>query len=163
MGSKAHHSSWIVRSPSQNIGTYFWDGSWPSNIPPCHVVDQPRYIISNILLAIQRPLCSMYLLRLTNLVYPIVTLFLVTELLKEIHPRLTRQERFYSAAVIITFPILYFFNFMYYTDGGSAAFVLASWLSAKRGYHLLAALVKELPKEAYCQLRHMDSTSGTYS
>ncbi|KAF9359849.1 putative Dol-P-Glc:Glc(2)Man(9)GlcNAc(2)-PP-Dol alpha-1,2-glucosyltransferase, partial [Mortierella sp. NVP85] len=98
------------------------------------------YIISNILLAIQRPLCSTYLLRLTNLVYPIVTLYLVTELLKEIHPRLTRQERFYSAAVIITFPILYFFNFMYYTDGGSAAFVLASWLAAKRGYHLLAAL-----------------------
>ncbi|KAG0004020.1 glucosyltransferase, partial [Modicella reniformis] len=98
------------------------------------------YAISNLLLATKWPLCSTLLLRLTNLVYPIVTLFTTTELLKDIHPHLSRQERFKTAAVIICFPTLYFFNFMYYTDGGSAAFVLISWLAAKRRHHLLAAL-----------------------
>ncbi|KAI8345207.1 alpha-2-glucosyltransferase Alg10 [Mortierella sp. GBAus27b] len=99
------------------------------------------YVISNILLAAQRPLCSAHLLRVTNLVYPMMTLLVVAQLLKEIHPHLTRQERFRSAALIICFPVLYFFNFMYYTDGGSTAFILFSWLAAKRKHHLLAALL----------------------
>ncbi|KAG0327416.1 glucosyltransferase [Dissophora globulifera] len=98
------------------------------------------YIISNLLLAAKRPLCSTFLLRVTNLVYPIVTLYTVAALLKELHPHLSRSERFNTAAVIISFPILYFFNFMYYTDGGSAAFVLVSWLAAKKKYHFSAAV-----------------------
>ncbi|KAI8601738.1 glucosyltransferase [Dissophora ornata] len=99
------------------------------------------YVISNLLLAAMRPLCSTYLLRLTNLVYPVLILYTVAALLSHFHPHLTRQERFNTAAVIVCFPVLYFFNFMYYTDGGSAAFVLLSWLAAKKKYHLLAALV----------------------
>ncbi|KAG9062105.1 glucosyltransferase [Linnemannia hyalina] len=98
------------------------------------------YVISNILLAAQRPLCSTFFLRLTNLSYPFIILFTVASLLKSIHPHLTRQERLNSAAVIICFPILWFFNFLYYTDGGSSAFILLSWLAAKKRHHLLSAL-----------------------
>ncbi|KAF9099015.1 glucosyltransferase [Mortierella sp. GBA35] len=98
------------------------------------------YVISNLLLAVRRPLCSTLLLRLTNLSYPFIILFAVASLLKTMHPHLTRQERFNTAAVIVSFPVLWFFNFVYYTDGGSSAFILLSWLAAKRRHHLLSAL-----------------------
>ncbi|KAF9994659.1 glucosyltransferase [Entomortierella chlamydospora] len=98
------------------------------------------YVISNLLLAVRRPFCSALLLRLTNLAYPLLILFTVAALLKEIHPHLTHHESFRTASVIICFPVLYFFNFMYYTDGGSTAFVLLSWLASRKRYHLLAAL-----------------------
>ncbi|KAF9126412.1 glucosyltransferase [Mortierella sp. 14UC] len=98
------------------------------------------YVISNILLAARRPLCSAFLLRLTNLSYTFIILFTAASLLKTMHPHLTRQERLNSAAVIVCFPILWFFNFLYYTDGGSSAFILLSWLAAKRRLHLLSAL-----------------------
>ncbi|KAG9327202.1 hypothetical protein KVV02_000918 [Mortierella alpina] len=102
------------------------------------------YVISNILLAAQRPLCSTTLLRLTNLIYPCILLFTVAALLKELHPHLTRQERFRTAAVIVCFPVLWFFNFLYYTDGGSAAFVLLSWLAARRRYHFVSAVTSAI-------------------
>ncbi|KAF9919318.1 glucosyltransferase [Lobosporangium transversale] len=100
------------------------------------------YVISNLLLFAtgQRPICSTLLLRLTNLIYPFLTLYALVGLLKELHPRLNYQERFTAAAVVICLPTLYFFNLMYYTDGGSTAFVLISWLAAKRRHHFLAAL-----------------------
>ena len=101
-----------------------------------------RYVISNILLAAIRPLCSAPLLRLTNMVYPFMTLYAVTNLLKELHPQQTRRQHFRSAAVVISFPLLWFFNFVYYTDGGSAALVLLSWLAAKKRHHLLSAVVR---------------------
>lgn len=100
-----------------------------------------RYVISNILLAARRPLCSVFLLRLTNFSYTFIILFTVSSLLKTIHPHLTRQERLNSAAVIICFPVLWFFNFLYYTDGGSSAFILLSWLAAKKRHHFFSALV----------------------
>ncbi|KAF9585657.1 glucosyltransferase [Lunasporangiospora selenospora] len=87
-----------------------------------------------------RPFCSTLLLRLTNLLYPLLILYAVSSLLGRLHSHLTAQERLTSAAVILFFPNLWFYNFLYYTDGGSVAFVLLSWLSAKRRRHLLAAL-----------------------
>ncbi|KAF9213903.1 glucosyltransferase [Podila verticillata] len=98
------------------------------------------YVISNLLLFLQRPVCSTYFLRLTNLIYPSIIFFTVASLLKQLHPHMTCRDRYATAAVAITFPILWFFNFMYYTDGGSTAFVLLSWLAAKRGYHFLSAV-----------------------
>ncbi|CAO3565181.1 unnamed protein product [Mortierella alpina] len=102
------------------------------------------YVISNILLAAQRPLCSTTLLRLTNLIYPCIILFTVAALLKDIHPHLTQHERFRTTAVILCFPLLWFFNFLYYTDGGSTAFVLVSWLAAKKHYHLVSAVTSAI-------------------
>ncbi|GJJ76731.1 alpha-1,2-glucosyltransferase [Entomortierella parvispora] len=102
------------------------------------------YVISNILLAVLRPLCSAPLLRLTNMVYPFMTLYAIDNLLKELHPQQTRRQRFRSAAVIISFPLLWFFNFLYYTDGGSAAFVLLSWLAAKQRHHFLSAVTSAI-------------------
>ncbi|KAG0320966.1 glucosyltransferase [Podila horticola] len=98
------------------------------------------YVISNLLLVLQRPVCSTYFLRLTNLLYPCIIFFTVASLLKQLHPHMMRRDRYATAAVAITFPILWFFNFMYYTDGGSAAFVLLSWLAAKKGHHFLSVV-----------------------
>lgn len=110
------------------------------------------YVISNVLLVLQRPFCSTYFLRLTNLVYPSIIFFITAGLLKQLHPHMTRRERYATAAVVITFPILWFFNFMYYTDGGSTAFVLLSWLAAKRGHHFLSAAVST---EVFYVVRHL--------
>ncbi|KAG0092043.1 glucosyltransferase [Podila epicladia] len=98
------------------------------------------YVISNLLLVLQRPVCSIYFLRLTNLIYPCIIFFTTASLLKQLHPCMTHRDRYATAAVTITFPILWFFNFLYYTDGGSAAFVLLSWLAAKKGRHFLSAV-----------------------
>ncbi|KAG0027264.1 hypothetical protein BGZ82_009069 [Podila clonocystis] len=98
------------------------------------------YVISNLLLVFQRPVCSIYFLRLTNLIYPCIIFFTTASLLKQMHPHMTRRDRYATAAVAITFPILWFFNFMYYTDGGSTAFVLLSWFAAKKGHHFLSAV-----------------------
>ncbi|KAG0353341.1 glucosyltransferase [Podila minutissima] len=102
------------------------------------------YVISNLLLILQRPVCSTYFLRLTNLIYPCIIFFTTASLLKQLHPHMTRRDRYATAAVAITFPILWFFNFMYYTDGGSVAFVLLSWLAAKKGHHFLSAVVSAI-------------------
>ncbi|KAG0329174.1 glucosyltransferase [Podila humilis] len=58
----------------------------------------------------------------------VCTIFFATAgLLKHLHPDLTRQERYATAAVVITFPLLWFFNFVYYTDGGSGSAIAVTF------------------------------------
>ncbi|KAG0232022.1 glucosyltransferase [Actinomortierella wolfii] len=53
---------------------------------------------------------------------------------------MTRSESYTVSAVVLLFPLTWFFNFLYYTDGGSTTFVLVSWLAALKGKHSLSAL-----------------------
>lgn len=151
MGSQTDHPSWTVRHIRYTSKWFDFPRVSKRSITfetkltelwSFHSCTLSRYVLSNILLAARRPLCSTFLLRLTNLSYTFMILFTVASLLKLIHPHITRQEQLHSAAVIICFPILWFFNFLYYTDGGSSAFVLLSWLAAKKRHHLLSALVR---------------------
>jgi alpha-1,2-glucosyltransferase len=43
---------------------------------------------------------------------------------------------------IALFPPLWFFGHLYYTDVGSVALILASWLASRRGRHLGASFVR---------------------
>ncbi len=45
------------------------------------------------------------------------------------------------------FPVLFFFSFLYYTDVGATLFVLGACLLARRGSHVMAALVREVRVE----------------
>lgn len=40
---------------------------------------------------------------------------------------------------IATFPVFYFFSFLYYTDSGSTMFILASYYANLRSYHKTSA------------------------
>lgn len=48
------------------------------------------------------------------------------------------------ALVLSTFPVFWFFGFLYYTDVGSAVGVIATVLLAKEGKHWLAAAVRKV-------------------
>ena len=45
-----------------------------------------------------------------------------------------------TAFVIVQFPLLYFFTFLYYTDVGSTLFVLIAYYASMKSRHMLAAL-----------------------
>lgn len=49
--------------------------------------------------------------------------------------------RILSALALATFPVLYFFTFLYYTDAGSTFFVLYSYLLSLQQRHCLSAVV----------------------
>ncbi|KAF9973965.1 glucosyltransferase [Actinomortierella ambigua] len=99
------------------------------------------YVISNLMLFAKRPICTALALRLTNFIYPVVSFFAMAAILKHMHgPRMTRSECYTASAVVLLFPMTWFFNFLYYTDGGSTTFVLLSWLAALKRKHFLAVL-----------------------
>ena len=50
-------------------------------------------------------------------------------------------RRVLSALSLSTFPVLYFFNFLYYTDGGSTFFILFAYLMTLYGCHGPSALL----------------------
>lgn len=51
------------------------------------------------------------------------------------------SRRVLSALTLSTFPVLYFFNFLYYTDPGSTFFILFTYLMTLYGCHKTSALL----------------------
>lgn len=51
----------------------------------------------------------------------------------------TTSRRILSALSLSTFPVLYFFNFLYYTDAGSTFFILFAYLMSLYGCHKASA------------------------
>lgn len=73
-------------------------------------------------------LCTVRLLRLTNVVYLPLTFLVITGiLLAQEHAVRPRQIVFTAAMVLAFFPLNFFFYFMYYTDVGSTFWLLAGW------------------------------------
>ncbi|RVE56412.1 hypothetical protein OJAV_G00220770 [Oryzias javanicus] len=71
--------------------------------------------------------CSTAMLRFINLLFNCGNLYLIYLLLCKLHPRektRTASRRILSALSLSIFPVLYFFNFLYYTDAGSTFFIL---------------------------------------
>ena len=50
---------------------------------------------------------------------------------------------FLSALSLTTFPVLFFFSFLYYTDVGSTFLVLLGYALSLRRHHFFAATVRE--------------------
>ncbi|XP_032236244.2 putative Dol-P-Glc:Glc(2)Man(9)GlcNAc(2)-PP-Dol alpha-1,2-glucosyltransferase isoform X2 [Nematostella vectensis] len=103
--------------------------------------------------------CSVLWLRFTNVFFVIGNAWLLREVLIQLNlqnsrksfPNKDKKENTYTedvlktkstitALVLSTFPVLYFFTFLYYTDSGSTCFVLLMYLMSLKQSHVAAAL-----------------------
>lgn len=88
--------------------------------------------------------CSTAMLRFINLLFNCGNLYLLYLLICKLHQRektRTTSRRILSALSLSTFPVLYFFNFLYYTDAGSTFFILFTYLMTLYGCHKASALL----------------------
>ncbi|XP_046870613.1 dol-P-Glc:Glc(2)Man(9)GlcNAc(2)-PP-Dol alpha-1,2-glucosyltransferase [Hypomesus transpacificus] len=88
--------------------------------------------------------CSTAMLRFVNLLFNCGNLYLLYLLTCKLHFRDKLHgapRRVLSALSLSTFPVLYFFNFLYYTDGGSTFFILFAYLMTLYGCHGASALL----------------------
>ncbi|KAM4712319.1 dol-P-Glc:Glc(2)Man(9)GlcNAc(2)-PP-Dol alpha-1,2-glucosyltransferase [Anableps anableps] len=88
--------------------------------------------------------CSTAMLRFINLLFNCGNLYLIYLLICKLHHRektRTTSRRVLSALSLSTFPVLYFFNFLYYTDAGSTFFILFAYLMTLYGCHKASALL----------------------
>lgn len=88
--------------------------------------------------------CSTAMLRFINLLFNCGNLYLLYLLICKLHQRektRTASRRILSALSLSTFPVLYFFNFLYYTDAGSTFFILFTYLMTLFGCHKASALL----------------------
>ncbi|TWW64526.1 dol-P-Glc:Glc(2)Man(9)GlcNAc(2)-PP-Dol alpha-1,2-glucosyltransferase [Takifugu flavidus] len=88
--------------------------------------------------------CSTAMLRFINLLFNCGNLYLLYLLICKLHHREKTQatpRRVLSALSLSTFPVLYFFNFLYYTDSGSTFFILFTYLMTLYGCHKTSAFL----------------------
>ncbi|XP_060926636.1 dol-P-Glc:Glc(2)Man(9)GlcNAc(2)-PP-Dol alpha-1,2-glucosyltransferase [Limanda limanda] len=88
--------------------------------------------------------CSTAMLRFVNLLFNCGILYLLYLLICKLHLKektRTTSRRILSALSLSTFPVLYFFNFLYYTDAGSTFFILFTYLMTLYGCHKASALL----------------------
>ncbi|XP_057711579.1 dol-P-Glc:Glc(2)Man(9)GlcNAc(2)-PP-Dol alpha-1,2-glucosyltransferase isoform X1 [Corythoichthys intestinalis] len=88
--------------------------------------------------------CSTAMLRFINLLFNCGNLYLLYRLVCRLHPKdktRTTARRILSALSLSTFPVLYFFNFLYYTDAGSTFFTLFTYVMTLHGCHKASALL----------------------
>ncbi|XP_041058403.1 dol-P-Glc:Glc(2)Man(9)GlcNAc(2)-PP-Dol alpha-1,2-glucosyltransferase isoform X1 [Carcharodon carcharias] len=86
--------------------------------------------------------CSTGMLRFINLLFSTGNLYLLYLLLCKIHQKnkvTSAFQRIVSALALASFPLLYFFSFLYYTDAGSTFFILFTYLMCLYGSHSIAA------------------------
>ncbi|KAG9335889.1 hypothetical protein JZ751_003546 [Albula glossodonta] len=91
-----------------------------------------------------RVVCSTGMLRFVNLLFNCGNLYLLYLIICKLHLKdKTRaaSRRVLSALCLSTFPVLYFFTFLYYTDAGSTFFALFTYLMSLYGSHKAAALL----------------------
>uniref|UniRef100_UPI00358F0722 dol-P-Glc:Glc(2)Man(9)GlcNAc(2)-PP-Dol alpha-1,2-glucosyltransferase-like n=1 Tax=Myxine glutinosa TaxID=7769 RepID=UPI00358F0722 len=86
--------------------------------------------------------CTVTLLRLTNITFTLGNLAVLYLLMGWLHggKGIALHHRLLSATTLSLFPVLYFFNFFYYTDTGAVFFSLATYLSCVKGRHWAAAV-----------------------
>ncbi|XP_064794318.1 dol-P-Glc:Glc(2)Man(9)GlcNAc(2)-PP-Dol alpha-1,2-glucosyltransferase [Oncorhynchus masou masou] len=88
--------------------------------------------------------CSTAMLRFINLLFNCGILYLLYLVICKLHLKektKTASRRVLSALSLSTFPVLYFFNFLYYTDAGSTFFILFTYLMTLHGCHKASALL----------------------
>ncbi|XP_072530326.1 dol-P-Glc:Glc(2)Man(9)GlcNAc(2)-PP-Dol alpha-1,2-glucosyltransferase [Salminus brasiliensis] len=88
--------------------------------------------------------CSTAMLRFVNLLFNCGNLYVLYLIICRLHfkdkSRLA-SRRVLSALTLSTFPVLYFFTFLYYTDAGSTFFTLFAYLMCLYGSHKASALL----------------------
>ncbi|KAK1790536.1 hypothetical protein P4O66_014425 [Electrophorus voltai] len=88
--------------------------------------------------------CSTAMLRFVNLLFNCGNLYILYVTICKLHLKDKSRaagRRVLSALTLSTFPVLYFFTFLYYTDAGSTFFTLFAYLMCLYGCHKAAALL----------------------
>lgn len=88
--------------------------------------------------------CSTAMLRFMNVLFNCGNLYILYLLICQIHPKdKTRAygRRVLSALTLSSFPVLYFFTFLYYTDAGSSFFTLFAYLMCLYRCHKASAFL----------------------
>lgn len=99
--------------------------------------------VSQLLQVEREDICTTKILRMTNMFFAVVNFFVLDALLRRIHQNskisrgLTPSGTAFSLS---TFPVLFFFANLYYTDMGSTCFVLLAYLASQYSNHFLAAV-----------------------
>uniref|UniRef100_A0A8C4RVU0 Dol-P-Glc:Glc(2)Man(9)GlcNAc(2)-PP-Dol alpha-1,2-glucosyltransferase n=1 Tax=Erpetoichthys calabaricus TaxID=27687 RepID=A0A8C4RVU0_ERPCA len=91
-----------------------------------------------------KAVCSPGMLRFINLLFSCGNLYLVYLILCKLHQKdksVTASKRILSALALSTFPVLYFFTFLYYTESGSTFFSLFAYLMCLYESHKISALL----------------------
>ncbi|XP_069765607.1 dol-P-Glc:Glc(2)Man(9)GlcNAc(2)-PP-Dol alpha-1,2-glucosyltransferase isoform X1 [Narcine bancroftii] len=86
--------------------------------------------------------CSIGMLRFINLMFNTGNLYLLYLFFCRIHQKdkaSSAFQRIVSSLALASFPPLYFFSFLYYTDAGSTFFILFTYLMCLYGSHKTAA------------------------
>ena len=89
--------------------------------------------------------CSVGFLRLVNVAFGFLTTWLVFLLEEKLDPRSAMStswwQRALNAVAVGLFPLLFFFQLMYYTDPGSTFFVLLAYYFLTHRAYLSSSLV----------------------
>ncbi|XP_076860881.1 dol-P-Glc:Glc(2)Man(9)GlcNAc(2)-PP-Dol alpha-1,2-glucosyltransferase isoform X2 [Brachyhypopomus gauderio] len=88
--------------------------------------------------------CSTAMLRFVNLLFNCGNLYILYLIICKLHVKeksWASGRRVLCALTLSTFPVLYFFTFLYYTDAGSTFFTLFAHLMCLYGCHKAAALL----------------------
>ncbi|XP_036373761.1 dol-P-Glc:Glc(2)Man(9)GlcNAc(2)-PP-Dol alpha-1,2-glucosyltransferase [Megalops cyprinoides] len=88
--------------------------------------------------------CSTAMLRFINLLFNCGNLYLLYLITHKLHFKDKTRAAWRRALVALslsTFPVLYFFTFLYYTDAGSTFFTLFAYLMTLYGSHKASALL----------------------
>ncbi|KAI9025328.1 alpha-2-glucosyltransferase Alg10 [Phycomyces nitens] len=83
--------------------------------------------------------CTPGALRMTNILFSLGVLFVLDCLIGCLHP-ISPTVRSRYALALVWFPVLFFFNGLYYTDTGSTFFVLLSYLLVNKGRYWAAGI-----------------------
>ncbi|XP_037068601.1 putative Dol-P-Glc:Glc(2)Man(9)GlcNAc(2)-PP-Dol alpha-1,2-glucosyltransferase [Pollicipes pollicipes] len=74
---------------------------------------------------LEPPSCTVYLLRMVNLLFSVITLVVIYSILKVLNTEESREWRhLVTSLTLASFPVLYTFSFLYYTDVASTLCVL---------------------------------------
>ena len=87
--------------------------------------------------------CSAAMLRATNLVFVPLTIIALRRCMDAVRgtsSAASTASLWMEAGIVSTFPLLFFFNFLYYTDPGSTFFVIMCYAEARRQAPVKAAL-----------------------
>ncbi|KAG8947991.1 glucosyltransferase [Tulasnella sp. 419] len=121
----------------------YCDGEW-SSWDPKITTPPGLYVLSVIMKRIIMARCTIPTLRFTNIVLLLFLPIPISHLLahvRRVNPPRSLLAPTMESLVIASFPIVWFFAFLYYTELGSLLFVVSTIWAARKRSHLLAAVL----------------------
>ena len=162
--SRLHSSSGISRRASPAFLQYCWlkslvryrifhipqaqaycNGDW-SRWDPKLTTPPGLYLASASVRRLTGIICSVTHLRALNTTLVALLPFVFSAVLRKLRSRINEIDFWLESLTLATFPLVYFFAFLYYTDVASLFVILLCYLASKDGRHSLAGFVRYAPK-----------------